>query len=81
MKWRYGGVRHGTSAGKRRDIAFGVLAFLGNPPQASTDLDNSADTDLSATYWEYIPPTPESPAPWTKSLDAMLHELPKDMKT
>ena len=29
MKWRYGGVRHGTSAGKRRDIAFGVLALLG----------------------------------------------------
>ena len=28
MKWRYGGVRHGTSAGKRRDTAFGVLALL-----------------------------------------------------
>ena len=30
MKWRYGGVRHGTSAGKRRDTAFGVLALLGS---------------------------------------------------
>ena len=27
VKWRYDGVRHGTSAGKCRDIAFGVLAF------------------------------------------------------
>ena len=30
MKWRYGGVRHGTSAGKRRDIAFGVLDLVEN---------------------------------------------------
>ena len=29
MKWRYGGVRHGALAGKRRDIAFRVLASLG----------------------------------------------------
>ena len=54
---------------------------LFNSPQASTDLDNSADADLSATYWEYIPPSPESPAPLTESLDALLYELPKDIKT
>ena len=27
MKWRYGGVRHGTIGGNSRDIAFGVLAL------------------------------------------------------
>jgi hypothetical protein len=36
---------------------------------------------LSATYWEYTPPPPESPAPLVKSLDALLYELPKDIKT
>jgi hypothetical protein len=34
MKWRYGGVRHGALAGKRRDVAFGVLASLGLPSHA-----------------------------------------------
>ena len=29
MKWRYGRVRHGTSAGKCCDIASGVLELLG----------------------------------------------------
>ncbi|KAF8812316.1 hypothetical protein BYT27DRAFT_7087553 [Phlegmacium glaucopus] len=46
----------------------------------STDLHNSADADLP-TYWEYIPSTHESPPPLTKSLDALLYELPKDIKT
>jgi hypothetical protein len=57
--------------------------LFNNPRQASTDLDNNADADLSATYWEYMPPTPpsESLAPLTKSLDALLYELPKDIKT
>ena len=55
--------------------------LFNNPPQASTALDDNADADLSATYWEYIPPSPESLAPLAKSLDALLYELPKDIKT
>lgn len=42
--------------------------------------NNVASADLPA-YWEYIPPTPESPPPLTKSLDALLYELPKDIRT
>lgn len=49
-------------------------------PQTSTDLHSSTDADLP-TYWEYIPSTPESPPPLINSLDALLYELPKDMKT
>ena len=31
------------------------------PSQVSSDLDNIAESDLSATYWVYTPPSPESP--------------------
>ena len=55
--------------------------LFNNRPQASTDSDKNADAELSATYWEYIPPSPESLAPLAKSLDALLYELPKDIKT
>jgi hypothetical protein len=36
---------------------------------------------MPTTYWEYIPPMPESPPPLIKSLDSLLYELPKDIKT
>jgi len=52
-----------------------------NTYDSSNDLHISADTDLPAMYWEYIPPTPERLPPLTKSLDALLYELPKDIKT
>ena len=45
MKWQYGGVRHGTSAGKRRDTAFGVLVLLG--PRALWPLPLAAPSSTS----------------------------------
>ena len=52
MKWRYGGVRHGTSAGKRRDTAFGVLALLHQENRPT--LLGHAEPTLRVPFMEFV---------------------------